>query len=77
MTTTAAATQKIKLQRGMPGWYVFYTRGFDFSIQKQGPGMWSVTGGTYQPETKSFSKETWIVADLNAARALIANTIAK
>lgn len=73
--TTATTARKIKLQRGMPGWYVYYANGCkdSFDIFKVGPGMWTVKHVRRDNGTKTV--ETWTVESLDAARALIAATI--
>ena len=76
MNATAATTaRKIKLQRGMPGWYVYHANDCkdSFSIHKIGPGMWTVEH-THR-ESGAKTGETWTVESLDAARALIAATI--
>lgn len=75
MNTTTATTRKIKLQRGMAGWYVYYANGCrdTFDIFKIGPGMWTVKHKAGHRETATV--ETWTVANLDAARALIASLI--
>ena len=73
--TTATPARKIKLQRGMPGWYVYHANDCKdfFDIHKIGPGMWSVTH-SFRTNGNS-TVETWTVESLDAARALIADTI--
>lgn len=73
--TTATTARKIKLQRGMPGWYVYHANDCkdSFYIFKIGPGMWTVEHGRRDNGTKTV--ETWTVESLDAARALIAATI--
>ena len=75
MTTITAAAPKIKLQRGMAGWYVYYANDCrdSFDIFKIGPGMWTVKHGRRENGVRTV--EAWTVESLDAARALIAATI--
>ena len=73
--TTATTARKIKLQRGVPGWYVYHANHCKdfFNIHKIGPGMWTVEHTHRENGTKTV--EAWTVENLDAARALIAATI--
>ena len=73
MNTSTATAPKIKLQRGMAGWYVYYSRNNTFDIHKVAPGMWTVRHQVGHRE--NATAETWTVANLDAARALIASLI--
>src|SRR5699024_10133580 len=73
MTTYTATAPKIKLQRGMAGWYVYYSRNNTFDIHKVAPGMWTVRHQVGHRE--HATAETGTVANLDAARALIASLI--
>lgn len=72
---TATTARKIKLQRGVPGWYVYHGNDCKdfFDIHKIGPGMWTVEHGHRENGVKTV--EAWTVESLDAARALIAATI--
>src|SRR5699024_2237424 len=73
MNTSTATAPKIKLQRGMAGWYVYYSRNNTFDIHKVAPGMWTVRHQVGHRE--NATAETWTVSNLDAARALIASLI--
>ena len=73
MNTSTATAPKIKLQRGMAGWYVYYSRNNTFDIHKVAPGMWTVRHQVGHRE--NATAETWTVANLDAARALIASLV--
>src|SRR5699024_518181 len=73
MNTSTAAAPKIKLQRGMAGWYVYYSRNNTFDIHKVAPGMWTLRHQVGHRE--NATAETWTAANLDAARALIASLI--
>lgn len=68
MNTTTA--KQIKLQHGIGRIYAYYNSGHSFMIHSDLPGMWTINYTT--PEQ---AKETWTVATLKEARALIAATI--
>lgn len=75
MNTSTATAPKIKLQRGMAGWYVYYSADLNhtFDIHKVATGMWAIKHKVGHRE--SATVETWTVANLDAARALIASLI--
>lgn len=75
MNTTTATTRKIKLQRGMAGWYVYYSADLKhtFDIHKIATGMWAIKHKVGHRENATV--ETWTVTNLDAARAFIADTL--
>lgn len=75
MNTSTATAPKIKLQRGMAGWYVYYSADLKhtFDIHKITTGMWAIKHKVGHRE--NATTENWTVANLDAARALIAALI--
>lgn len=72
---TTATTRKIKLNRVMNGWYCYNAANYlhTFDIHRIGPGAWSIK---HQDWTGAdCTEETWIVEDLDKARAFIASAI--